>query len=380
MKRVVPAVLCAMIAIGCNSSGDPDDKNSNVNAAVDTGNGSNVEPNANTPDVAGMDVDIPDGATGCVALGCPNELVCNTATGTCVDCVTNAECGPNGSCDPVSNKCACNVGFHACDGGCVPDDSVDACGTGCVPCLTVDGATTTCQGGQCIISCPDGLAFDETLMECVTCQQDADCNDPGASRCMDGACVPCTDISHCAGIADANFCDAGRCVECTALDESACGNNSCFAGACTTTQRGSVGVCEACRADSECQTGTACVPMQFAAIFRATGYCLPLDTGGCMTAPYSVAISRDTLSTGTTTAVCTINEDLTTCEALADYNSSCGDDSDCGDSTLDDGICEPVDFEFARCTSRCSDTSECPPQSLIGCATGDVNQMWCGAF
>lgn len=362
-------VMLTVVLAAC--SGPTDDKPAVV---IDMGgqnnqadSGDNVDPN---------NLNIID--EGCQILGCPDELVCNTATGICVDCVTNAECGANGTCDPTSNKCSCEPGFHLCDGACASNDSVDSCGSSCDPCPTDPNGTATCDGSSCGLTCEDPLILDPGTNSCVGCTTNNDCGGASASVCAaGGACEPCADNAGCAHVPGLSTCDGGTCVECTAADDSACAGNSCdlFDGTCTTTPKESVDVCEACLADSECVAGHACVQMQFAGDLRSGGFCLPLDTGECV-APYPVADSRTSLSNASVD-ICTLNEELTTCEALADYRTpNCSDDSDCGAPGLDDGLCEPIEFEAAHCTIPCASSSECPAE-FFGCNLGGA---WCGSY
>ena len=315
---------------------------------------------------------------GCQAEGCPDTQVCNMQTGICVDCLTNAECGSNGMCDTISNKCFCADGYHLCDNTCVSNDSVDSCGSSCAPCPTDPNGTATCDGTSCGIDCDGELLFDDVTQTCVGCVDNSDCGAPSASTCDAGACVACAANDDCAHIGGAPLCDAGVCVECSPADESACGDNSCdpATGTCTTVPRGSVGECRACNADSECTTGYGCVAMEFDGNARPGGYCLPVDTGGCE-APLPTSVARTSLS-GTAGDYCTLNEALTTCEALLDYNApGCSDASDCGDPNLDDALCEPIEFELAaRCTFPCVTSDECP-SDLFGCNLGGP---YCGSY
>jgi hypothetical protein len=141
----------------------------------------------------------------------------------------------------------------------------------------------------------------------------------------------------------------------------------------------SVETCEPCQATSECMGIDVCAPMQFDGTDRDNYYCLPLDAGEC-TAPYPVAKSVMTIGDAMAD-VCTLNEMLTTCEALLDYQAPCADASECGADGLDDGLCEPIEFDVAACTIPCSGVGsmECP-SDIFGCATGNVGEMWCGAY
>ena len=320
-----------------------------------------------------------DGGADADAGGCPvceNGQVCNTATGECVDCVTDAECGDNASCDPGTLTCACDDGFHDCEGTCSDDTSTDTCGDRCTPCPTDPNGDATCETGMCGISCRAPYVFDDTSMSCVECAADDDCTDPAASTCDGGTCVACADSTDCAHLTGTPVCDGGTCVECTPADASECNGNSCDPSnnTCTTTPVGSVSACQPCVADSECTADHACVPMMYDAMARSTAFCLPMANPDCQ-APYATKVTRTSVS-GAMDDYCTLNESIQTCEAFFDYGSSCADAADCGAAGLDDGLCEPIDFDVAGCTLPCTTSDECPSNS-IGCGLGGD---FCGSY
>lgn len=370
--------LCAVLLLMVAACSSPSKNNENNPIVIDEDMGANN----NTADMQFLDVNngLSDVSNndGCQAQGCPDTQVCNMQTGVCVDCLTNAECGANGTCDPVSNKCACDAAYHLCDGACVSNSAIETCGSSCDPCPTSPDGTTTCDGTSCDLTCLDGFVLDSATLTCVGCIGNADCTDPTTSTC--GAamtCEPCTDAAGCAHLTGTPICDDGTCVECSAADDSACGANSCdpATGTCTSTPKASVDQCEPCVADSECMTDFACVPMQFQGTDRATGFCLPVDNGGC-SAPLPVSVTRTSLS-GVSGDYCTLNEALTTCEGMLDYNTpNCTDASDCGNPNLDDALCEPIDFDVAHCTIGCDASEQCPSLS-IGCGLGGA---WCGSY
>lgn len=118
--------------------------------------------------------------------------------------------------------------------------------------------------------------------------------------------------------------------------------------------------------------------MRFQETPREGGFCLPLEDDGCPQL-YPIVTTVQTSLSGVLTTTCYLNEDLTTCEAVADYFKICTDADDCGVPGLDDGKCEPVDFDRAGCTYDCAANSECPFDS-IGCAAGNLDEKWCGAY
>ena len=261
--------------------------------------------------------------------------ICNE--GVCVNCVTTEDCGPSLFCDPSSNICqpcyedshcpdgVCDVMLHQCvqckENSHCTDGVCDTTADVCVACL----ADTDCTDGRCLVD-----PADSANNACVACLDLNDCTDPAASRCgASNTCEACVDDADCADIS--NRCSAGVCVECTIATEATdCAGKSCdpATNACTTTDVGSVGVCEACVADSECETDYGCVPMNFDNMALG-GFCLKNSTAANCTAPFSEGLSRTSLS-GSNATWCALDETLTTCAAVLEFGATCTDDADCG--------------------------------------------------
>lgn len=115
---------------------------------------------------------------------CPGDERCD-ARGLCVDCVTDADCGPGlPVCDRTRNVC--------------------------VECT----ADSNCSGGRPV--CDLGASL------CVACVDDGDCG--GAAVCLPGEqrCVQCRDDADCRSFDETNRCmpDELRCVEC--VDDGDC--------------------------------------------------------------------------------------------------------------------------------------------------------------
>ncbi|QDG49387.1 hypothetical protein FIV42_01135 [Persicimonas caeni] len=282
--------------------------------------------------------------------------------------------------DGCSQGDTCETGFHECSGVCVDSTSPQTCGDRCEPCPDHPNATATCTDGACGVECDEGFQWDETAKACVQCTSNVDCTDPAASTCDDrGVCIACTSNDDCSHLDGAGICWEGTCTECSPDDASACGGNSCdpSTGQCTNTQRGSLTACQECVSDSECKVDHACVPMEFKDSPRQKAFCLPVAAPDCAR-PYPNKVTRQSVN-GVSGDFCTINETLTTCEAVTQYGASCADASDCGADGFADGLCEPIDFDTAACTFPCSSDGECPTMSLMGCALG-VSQEYCGAY
>ncbi len=314
--------------------------------------------------------------------GCSPALVNTCAEGYVFD-ATGQHCVPlDGAVSPDAG------GDAGRDGG--QDAGLDApridahvpcggsCGGGTPHCLL---ANETCVACLLDGDCTGGAATrcEPTTHACVACLGASDCASATASRCdtTSHACAACAVNADCAHLAGTGVCEAGTCVVCSVTDETACGANSCDPAthACTTTPRGSVTTCRACRADSECASAMErCVPMQFMGASHGS-YCLRQGAVGCMR-PYTVPTpARVTASGAAAAAYCGVDEDATTCEAVQALTSdtACTAPGDCGASGLADGRCETVNLVANRCTYSCGLSSQCP--SGANCGAGG----YCGS-
>ena len=252
-----------------------------------------------------------------------------------------------------------------CEGYCVNDQCFD-CVKGDDDKACKDASTPACLN--------DGT--------CVECDEDEQCADPEASMCdtQKHECVACEGDEQCAHLEETSLCSptTNTCVQCTVADESACGANSCdpATNTCTTTPRASLNACEGCQADSECKTNFRCVPMEFQGQAREGGYCLKDSTvEGCTVNPYRApSPARVSLSGEEATVYCSINETLTTCEAVLDLNKDkdCTTADDCGVPGLNDGLCETVSLSPNKCTYGCQNVADCNPSGTGSSCAGDA--------
>lgn len=154
------AALSTLTALaGCGSSIIPAD------AGVDHRVGSDSGRDGQTTGSGGRGGDA--GGTCTATTGCRNGMVCNTANGRCVECLTAADCGTQ-KCELATHTCVdclssadCPANMPNCSGG------------------------HTC-GGRCTTNanCPQSLPACETSTKtCVECLTGADCG-PG------GICQP----------------------------------------------------------------------------------------------------------------------------------------------------------------------------------------------
>jgi Cys-rich repeat protein len=186
-------------------------------------------------------------------------MYCLPGVSTCVECIDDSQCGPGRICDSTHNcRAGCSGTSPACAGGEVCD--VDA-GT-CVGCLSnanctqppvCNPATKSCVGCLTGTDCHGStLVCDPQTMTCVQCDADNDC---GAGKlCQNHACVPGCSQSHSA-CPNNQVCDtaSGKCVAC--VDDSQCSGST---PRCNTTAH----TCVACLpgANDNCPQGEYCRP------------------------------------------------------------------------------------------------------------------------
>lgn len=306
--------------------------------------------------------------------GVCGDFACNTRTGECFPCEFDRQCGADARCETSDGTCACRDGFHRCGRTCVSDDDPNFCGSECRVCPRPENGDAICVEDQCAVDCDDGWlpCGDSCPTEeaCVQCFDDSDCG-PDAPTCELGLCVGCQEPEECERFEDAQICHStGQCVECTPTERDACGFNSCDPGAleCTDTPTRSKTTCDACVADEECPDDERCIWMNFDSARRASGYCLGLPDAieGCPS-KYPVRVDRVSASGFPRTGYCTINEDITTCEAVKGYGRpGCEEDDECGVPGVEDAVCRLFE-SLRRCTYPCDVRNECPGGAI--CAT-----------
>ena len=127
----------------------------------------------NCPSVANADQD--PAACNCLSdIDCSGELVCNTGSGICVECVADATCQNGLFCDGAE---VCN-GLGQCESGSPPavDDGVACTVDSCDEVNDVvvnDGAQCGCLSDS---DCSGGLVCNTGSGECVECLTDAMCH------------------------------------------------------------------------------------------------------------------------------------------------------------------------------------------------------------
>jgi hypothetical protein len=269
-------------------------------------------------------------------------------------------CEQTNSCSKSSATSASTSGSGAAGGG------------GATPCGVCTAPTPLC---------------DESTNTCVACLLPDDCENPTASRCEEGACVPCEGPADCAHIGGAGICNDGACVECALGDEDACGGKTTcnlLTNACVAVAPESVGNCEPCSNDVQCETDHRCIPLDFEGAHHGY-YCLLEQNPSCERPFFGI---RKTSVNGETADYCGIDEDRATCEAvialLDDWRCPSGVDGMCGpvgmpEVAVPGAVCEVIGAVGAdRCTYACAGVQQCP-LAIESCGDGDETPPgWCG--
>jgi hypothetical protein len=252
-------------------------------------------------------------------------------------------------------------------------------------CNPASNTCESCQGnGDCahILGKPECVAG--TCVQCTKASESARCTEVDKKVCdsSSNTCVQCTAATEALACDATNpICDVGTrtCVRCSASNEATlCGANSCVqaTGKCSDTPRDSVGVCQACEADSECTAGLKCVEHLFGGTSVGT-YCTLEAVGGCAD---TVAAARPYSRTATLTSVDGVVGDYclppaaTTCRGVADatlqkscVNGTTGDNALCGEPNVPDGVCLESGPAAGKCSYGCTESYDCPDFGLTKC-------------
>jgi hypothetical protein len=271
--------------------------------------------------------------------------VCLAATNACVECTDSSQCAaPKPACDTASNAC--------------------------VECT----AAADCKD----ITKP---FCDTTAGQCVACLKQADCTTATASACNAGACAACAKDADCSNIAGKGVCDAGTCVQCTGNKFTACGNNAgtplvcdSLKRTCTANKQHSVGLCQTCVTDAQCNAGEMCVLDKFSSPSKDVGYFCHWKQGDttdgapadCTAGgrPYIGIQKNATSIDGTASDICTLA--VSTCTALNQFRAkdctvaSAPSDAVCGVSPPNDAKCMQFGSTTYRCTVTCGSDDDCP--------------------
>ena len=333
-----------------------------------------------------------------ICVDCRDSKDCKGDTPVCNDSNLCVECGDAGDCKS-SDKPECNTSSQ-CVQCLINDDCQDIasplCSSGtCSPCAS----HADCARFSPMKFCTADSDAGATEGQCVECLGDDDCPSVSKAYCKSNKCTSCEDSKQCnhfkgpPGTPGTTVCKteqfgdagtpSGECVECTVEDESPCGVNSCDPATnhCTKTRVASVNYCGACLADSECNGGTApdggthvarCIPMTFQGSWRGN-YCFQVGNSiGTCPRPFGyLKSSVASVSSPNLDSYCSIDESLTTCEALLDISKSCAQGPcGCKDGNCAGGVCPNSGTMNQTCTVRCNFTSECPTSLTCPSMTG----------
>jgi hypothetical protein len=379
MVRILPTILALFTLLACDLQKKP-----RAAESESSGNSSRAgEPMGGTGSPED-EVDAGEKPIACTQPGgCPDDKPQCSVANVCVECLTDAACAVEAPrCEPSSNACVQCLG----DEDCSSDAPLcDLATFACVQCQTTedcdDASAPRCDAQQCVActkksDCdhirdkPICDLDDKSEMQgaCVQCQKHADCTDPENPQCTDHACGPCTENENaCEGRRGTTVCNpgpgrgAGTCVQCTSNNEAACADNVCDpkAHTCASERKASAGICQPCIADSQCRTDHRCIELNFRDAALGT-FCLKRMSTGC-NEPFTINVTRESIAGLAAENYCGINEDDTTCAAIADAIASkeCEDADECG-AMMGDGLCEQVGGQENRCTYPCGVSAHCP--------------------
>ncbi len=289
----------------------------------------------------------PDQSTPCDSACGGQTPICDVATDTCVQCLTNNECG-NGVCDTNTKSCVECLGDQDCTDG-----------------VCLDGATTADNA-------------------CVECRGNGECSTAEASLCSAAnECAPCAADADCSHLQDLGQCVAGTCRECTTDTENAdCGGSVCDPASftCTNLPIGQTQQLQTCVSDTQCTTGNACIPLNYMGAPHGN-YCMPIfDSNQGCSRPYGAGDVPVTSVNGMAAVVCMI-KDLTTPEAIGEYEDPCTPSTASTDCPHPGQRCEPISQGggTTACTYRCGGNSDCLNFAECRTSTNDPNLRYCAA-
>jgi hypothetical protein len=234
------------------------------------------------------------------ALDASGGRLCDTTTGGCVACMTDAQCTSPAQphCLTESHHCVECASDANCDEAngetCTPDTHVCKV-TRCVSDANCDGALKCdVASGQCVgcVSNADcsfgGICESQQCVQPATCASSSECL--YGTFCQNGACVQCRTANDCRA---GQTCNSGTCQEpATCTDSTACGpGRICTAGACTASE------CAADSSEPNDAVNLATPVRASTAIRLSAGLCpnevdyyvltFPEDSGGRFTVTYA---------------------------------------------------------------------------------------------
>jgi Cys-rich repeat protein len=195
-----------------------------------------------------------DGRPTCGANNCSTNPtstnICDTATGRCVDCLTDNDC----AIETTAKRCDTSLATTGSQAG-LPRYACEECldNSHCP-------AGATCVGGDCqtpcgTAMCETGEICDAPNNRCIECLSDANCtNNPGNTRCNlapnsaglpTGRCEECIDSTHCP---TGQVCFDNNCEPACATDAECSTDGGGGSPICHPT----IKTCVECAADANC--------------------------------------------------------------------------------------------------------------------------------
>ena len=333
---------------------------------------------------------------------CDVPLICDTATGSCFECLNDGDCadnmamgdaGPATACDLVRHECVPCTGNQHCSGDtpickadpanssrneCVQCTNDASCGGASPVCdVSTNECTSRCTsrdqcGGeksvcnlerQLCVECEDNSTCsgataqcNTTTNECVECVDDGPCAATGeVCDITSNRCVQCTTDLQCEGVADAPHCDldTNLCVQC--LDDQQCLSET--TSRCNTVSH----LCVGCSDSSQCENGYLCNT-------TLGGVCVQcLSSNDCNpVAPVCETVQGRCVEC-LDTSQCTL-ADAARCEQQmgpAQFTCvGCTTNEDCGGKALP-GLCREVDGVCVDCENN----GDCSTAALSRCNT-----------
>jgi hypothetical protein len=161
-----------------------------------------------------------DAGQPCGGCGESGSLVCDVDAGSCVECLSDAQCfAPYGACDPKEHRCFQCVTSLDCGTGQACEPMTHHCGKTCTSVIecVVAGADHCSAGGICgacddVNDCDMGLKCETASGRCVECAVNMDC--PGDRPICDRSRGKCVECEHSSDCTDRKVCDpaTGSCV------------------------------------------------------------------------------------------------------------------------------------------------------------------------
>jgi MYXO-CTERM domain-containing protein len=271
--------------------------------------------------------------------------LCDSSLPRCVQCRNAGDCSTSAPvCDPTTRLCrACNAD-NECSG------ATPACRTG-VSCVQCTGTNrTACTGATSVCN--------TTTNRCVQCVSNTDCG--GATpicTTTTNTCRACASDMDCGGSTPAcatSGSSAGRCVQCSGTNSSACGvgmsvcntaTNLCVGCNSSSDCGGTTPFCEnnrcrGCRANNECSGATP-------ACKTSTGACVQCTAGSTMACSGATSQCNDTTNV---CVQCLTNSQCPGERPVCDRNECrpCMNDMDCGGDTP---ACNTASGRCVQCTA-----------------------------